>query len=68
MAVPKETDTGKENHKTQTRPVYLWDKRVKMEQNKEIYQSWSLIIMAYNEAHTIEKVSRHAMDFLSPSA
>ena len=30
------------------------------------YQSWSLVIMAYNEEQTIEKVSLKAVDFLSP--
>ena len=29
------------------------------------YQSWSLIILAYNEEHTIERVCQQAVDFLS---
>ena len=32
---------------------------------KDSYQSWSLIIMAYNEEHSIEKVCQQAVDFLS---
>ena len=39
-----------------------------MEQNKEkkTYQSWSLVIMAYNEEHTIKEVCLQAVEFLSP--
>ena len=35
-------------------------------EEKESYQSWSLIVLAYNEEHTFEKVCRQAVDFLSP--
>ena len=33
--------------------------------NKISHQSWSLIIIAYNEEHTIEQVCRQAVSFLS---
>ena len=33
---------------------------------EQSYQSWSLVIMAYNEEHTIEKVLASAVDFLTP--
>lgn len=32
----------------------------------KISQSWSLVIMAYNEEHTIKEVCLQAVDFLSP--
>lgn len=35
------------------------------QKEKQLFQSWSLIIIAYNEEHTIEKVCRQAVNFLS---
>ena len=39
---------------------------MKEQRKEESYQSWSLIIIAYNEEYSIEKICLQAIDFLSP--
>ena len=41
-------------------------KKISADKERISDQSWTLIIIAYNEEHTIEKVCRQAVDFLSP--